>query len=393
MSNIYWILSSSIYHGSSRIHGYNIHKELVRKGFQSTILFDLIDYRPYAYFNQSHFKLFGRFLQPHDLVILQKLKDENTLKFIDYLQRLSVRTVFLDCDLPVNEKIARQVDLTIVPSNAMAEAYCQEGITNMQVIPDAVEEFTSPSEQAQKNHGPEFKCAWFGVGNQRRWPAVQFLEKIFEKPGLENWTFTSFSNYKKADEKWTAQTLSRIKAEYDAVAIPVLEDGGEFTVKSANKITQSMALGLPVLASPMKAYLEVVEDQVNGLICRDENDWIRNFQRLENEDYYQKIRKNGLITAQEYSPEEIIPLWIEALQLNQDYQTADQFALAKPIAALRRQVYHNLYKASQGNAFYLDMLKASVNPWQRLGYQLRYNAKDKILNWLKRPQPSKLLNL
>lgn len=45
--------------------------------------------------------------------------------------------------------------------------------------------------------------------------------------------------------------------------------------KSENRLTMKMALGLPVVASPVPAYLDIVEQGVNGFIATTPADWHR----------------------------------------------------------------------------------------------------------------------
>jgi hypothetical protein len=50
--------------------------------------------------------------------------------------------------------------------------------------------------------------------------------------------------------------------------------------KSANRLTQLMSAGLPVIASPVPAYLPIVMQGVNGFIAHTQTDWESCFELL-----------------------------------------------------------------------------------------------------------------
>lgn len=45
-------------------------------------------------------------------------------------------------------------------------------------------------------------------------------------------------------------------------------------MKSENRLTLKMALGLPVIASPVPAYLDIIQQGINGYIARSRAEWL-----------------------------------------------------------------------------------------------------------------------
>ncbi|MBX9033645.1 glycosyltransferase [Gordonibacter massiliensis (ex Traore et al. 2017)] len=74
-------------------------------------------------------------------------------------------------------------------------------------------------------------------------------------------------------------TLQYLQAAVDVVLAPLLED--EFTnCKSALKVFEAGVVGTPACASPTVAYLEAVETNVTGMICRNRSEWLAAFRTL-----------------------------------------------------------------------------------------------------------------
>jgi len=88
--------------------------------------------------------------------------------------------------------------------------------------------------------------------------------------------------------RWHPQGVYDVLKRADIGIIPVdtqpdpLPSGGVswWQVKSENRLTLMMGFGMPVIASPVPSYLEVVEQGVNGYIARTPHDWVRAIDEL-----------------------------------------------------------------------------------------------------------------
>lgn len=104
----------------------------------------------------------------------------------------------------------------------------------------------------------------------------------------------------------------------DIVIIPVRLSLEENRVKSSNRAVQAFALGKPVIASPLPAYLEVIVDGFNGYIYADEEELKKILLDLTRE-RVSDMQKNALQSLNSYKLEKIIDLWIKVLGLDDGF--------------------------------------------------------------------------
>src|SRR5262249_28402835 len=82
--------------------------------------------------------------------------------------------------------------------------------------------------------------------------------------------------------KWHLDGVYKAMADSDVGIIPVdmIHDPlpghnvSSWQVRSENRLTMKMAVGLPVVASPVPSYGSVIEQGINGFIATDRLDWI-----------------------------------------------------------------------------------------------------------------------
>lgn len=73
--------------------------------------------------------------------------------------------------------------------------------------------------------------------------------------------------------RWSEDAEVRAVAECDIGLMPLMDSPWE-RGKCGYKLIQYMACGLPVVASPVGANVEIVTDGINGLLADQPNDWI-----------------------------------------------------------------------------------------------------------------------
>lgn len=79
---------------------------------------------------------------------------------------------------------------------------------------------------------------------------------------------------------WSMETVGGLMARADAGLAPLFEDCPFAAAKPANKAVICNWMGLPVVASPTRAYRDYVEDGVNGFLASAPDEWERAFMRI-----------------------------------------------------------------------------------------------------------------
>jgi hypothetical protein len=342
---------------SSRIQGYNIHRKLTDLGYRS-----ILSYAP-AYveenipFQLSDKDKFATYFRPGDIVLLQKIKDESNIPFVKFLSDLGVRVFLIDCDLPISPGIAKLTESVICGSKFLTELYDKSGIPAI-YIEDCPESFSPPREVLPNI---ELKCYWFGDGSTERWKDVLKLRQILASDErLKQWRLITISNHPDADIVWTPGFLDELK-DADAVALPVFNTNEGNMVKSANRLLQSMALSIPVVCSPLRSYLDVIDGNECGIICKSEADWINAFIRLKDFSLRTKMSRAAFDKAKEYDIDKSIYSWIESLKLDKNFLATNRKEEVK-----EEENIHQFY--------YRKLLKRNINYWSK--------RQSSLYNWL-----------
>lgn len=343
MNQIYWILAGNKELGSSRIHGLNIDRKLKQLKYNSSVIIapePWMDDLPFDYIKYK--KYFG-FIKANDILIFQKVLGKNALKLINFLQLKSVRIFYINCDLPLRLEYINAKMNIITPSRKMYDEYksIMSGNKNCHYIPDCPEYFLKTTINKKKT---KLKSVWFGYYDSYRWNDYELLKQLIRNNCNDAWKLISISNTEKADYQWEKKSARKIISKCDAVVIPIFNMYENAGMKSANKVIQAMALNVPVLASPIDAYEEVIINGFNGFICHNEEEWIKNLTLLQDTDIRESIRNRGFETAQKYKLDSIINIWIEVLDLNEKYINKTNLTNIYDLIMLRYIFLKNMLK-------------------------------------------------
>lgn len=287
--SIAWLLCSDINTGSSRIHGINIHKEMIRRNIKSYII------RTKKEFNEIlDYNFLDKFLiekSKFKYVIFQRVFGEKAVKLCKELQNNGTICGFIMADIFDNDML-EIVDFIIVPSEYLKEYLINNGIDADKIfyLPDAIE--TAPNLKKKHISKDNIKIVW--VGNEGHWETLNFIRKILrENPQLKNYELTTISSHKEATKKWNLNTVWDEILEKDIGIIPMDVSDENHLAKSNNRATMFMALGIPVVCSPLPAYLNIIENGVNGYIAQNEKEWIEYLSKLQDPILRQKIGDNA----------------------------------------------------------------------------------------------------
>lgn len=151
---------------------------------------------------------------------------------------------------------------------------------------------------------------WYGYGGSS-WMAEKLREMIEDDLCMNLVTIHEHPN---ANIPWKLDTVLKHLKDADIIILPA--NYKRQPCKSNNRLTQSMALGKPIICEPMPAYVPIVKNFENAIILKDNSDleW-RNALRLlrDDENLRVKLSKNALETSKNYSLDAISEHWVNAL--------------------------------------------------------------------------------
>jgi GT2 family glycosyltransferase len=154
----------------------------------------------------------------------------------------------------------------------------------------------------------QLKVFFFGYGGQS--PLAEELRPHITQMDM---TLITIHEWPSANILWKLDTWLEELKKADIIIIPC--DVKKFPAKSNNKLSQSMSLGIPVVCSPLPAYLEI-EEKYKGccLFARDMDEWKEQLLRLRNSsDFRKEIGQKGLEAAKNYSIDCMGEKWLKVL--------------------------------------------------------------------------------
>lgn len=153
----------------------------------------------------------------------------------------------------------------------------------------------------------KLKAGFFGMGGNS-WLISEWLRDTIESAGYEIVLCTEWDN---ATHTWTQDGWPSVMNECDVVLCPQRSDVQP--AKSSVKATVAMALGLPVICSPIQSYKEIIKNGENGFICETNEQWKDALIKLKDSKLREKIGKAGKESVKEYSLSAIANQWKEVL--------------------------------------------------------------------------------
>jgi glycosyltransferase involved in cell wall biosynthesis len=113
---------------------------------------------------------------------------------------------------------------------------------------------------------------------------------------------------------WSEASENELLARSHVGIMPLTDD--EFSRgKSAFKLLQYQASGLPLLASPVGENNKVVLPGKNGFLCSNTADWSKAVQLLRNDQcLYEQYSSNARSMAYEYSLQKYFPVFCEFVE-------------------------------------------------------------------------------
>jgi hypothetical protein len=241
------------------------------------------------------------------VVVLQKIHGDSVLRCVARLRALGIATVYSVCDF-VDDAMASAVDRTAAVTRHLRSLYAPELHQRIDVVHDGIERPelrkvpSIPTRQERPLAALVTSQELYAVPVVGAPPAPwrvnvvgQFPLRIGSRLQSLRWalmreaslhaaarTVGAALHPRVAHTPWSPDGVYEELLKADIGIIPVDTSDTyvfpEATVptwqlKSENRLTLKMALGLPVIASPIPSYELVIEHGKNGLFARSGADW------------------------------------------------------------------------------------------------------------------------
>ncbi len=138
---------------------------------------------------------------------------------------------------------------------------------------------------------------------------ADFLRPICEKLGYE---YSTMSEWPSHDIKWELEKWLGWMREADIVVCAARHQIQP--AKSANRAVQAMSLWKCVIASPLPAYLEVINHGVNGMICGTPEEWEAALKRLGDSGVRKQMGGKAKESVYDFSVQKIGAKWADLVK-------------------------------------------------------------------------------
>jgi glycosyltransferase involved in cell wall biosynthesis len=244
------------------------------------------------------------------IVVFQKVHGPSVEKLLRQLSAAGVKTAFSVCDR-VNPAMAAATDLTITVSEYLKSLYLPELQRKIRVVHDGVERGEVCKSDWRTDRGSRehpLRALLVTSHNLHRVPVIGDIPEWLEvtivgryappdalvrrarevrwklaELGSEQWlSYVRFLAHPRIRcLPWDRDSVYEIMQRSDIGIIPIedhheLEPGTNaprWKVKSENRLTMKMCVGLPVIASPIPSYEAVIEHGRNGFLAQSRQEW------------------------------------------------------------------------------------------------------------------------
>lgn len=254
-----------------------------------------------------------------DVVVFQKVRGPAVVDAARKITSMGIKTVFYVCDR-VDADMASATDATIVISDFLKSLYSNDVSNKIHVVHDGIE---NPGcyKKSYENAGSKLRVVLvtshkldflpiikkipsfvnvrivgaYGIGIERfkqiRWGLQE--KNLKEKIGYLKFIFSRNISC----VPWSPSVVYRELIGADVGIIPIEQDGSGgqdssvpmWKRKSENRLTLKMAVGLPVVCTPIPAYESIIENGKNGYFACSENEWIDYLSALRDSNLREKV--------------------------------------------------------------------------------------------------------
>ncbi|MDE2456540.1 MAG: glycosyltransferase family 4 protein [Burkholderiales bacterium] len=287
------------------------------------------------------------------IVCFQKVGGPSVLAMVRELKARGIKTVFVVCDL-VDEAMARATDATVVVTDYLKSLYPRELHSRIHVIHDGIERPEVAKAEWRDDAGSRARPLRAVLvtsaplerlpvlGTPPTWLEVAVVGRY--RAGLGAWARLRKAQWRlRQHERWSTRLEAmRFMASGRIHCLPWHPDGvyeqlrradigiipvdttetrpgaagvPDWQVKSENRLTLKMAIGLPVIATPIPAYEPVVAQGVNGFLASDGAQWARALAAMRDPRLRREIGAKARQSVLEgYSQQRQASAWVDLIE-------------------------------------------------------------------------------
>ncbi len=268
-----------------------------------------------------------------DLVVLQKIRGGEAVALAEQLANAGIGTVYLACD-QVDLQMVGTCDATVVVTDHLKSLLPTTLQSRTYVVHDGIErpaecKTTWTSNAGQ--HNETLKAVLVTSSKLDHLPIIQrppswLNVRIIGRYGKRldrlreiRWSLTKLHGGDRYDYirflanrqieciPWELELVYRELAQADIGIIPIdtTLSGGKsnsppsWQIKSENRLTLKMSMGLPVVATPIPSYESIIEHGVNGFFARSQQDWVTCFKLLRDPGQRKEIGLSARASVQD----------------------------------------------------------------------------------------------
>ncbi len=349
--NVVWLMPSlDLSNPSIRIRRYNVIEKMKSVGVRCRSITN--------YYGKSTHEVKSDIGDANVVVFTQFSEfDFNLMK---YLKQLGVKTAFDHCEgifgYQFEDDIMKEADVITCCSTVLAEMTNARGFMNTTVVKDSTEEISLKTEHMYKRDWEnmnKLKAGFFGMGGNG-WLVSEWLKDEIDEAGYELVLCTEWDN---ATHRWDLNTWMDVMNDCDVVLCPQRVEVQP--AKSNVKVTTAMALGMPVIASPTKAYQEVIKDGENGFIANTKQEWKEALIKLKDPAVRERVGRAAKDSVGAYTLDSITKDWIRTF----DDLVAGKMKFnesAKDVEVVKNRDLVDVIIACYNNVEYLKMCVSSI---------------------------------
>ena len=243
-------------------------------------------------------------LESFDVVVFAE-QSEYDFNLMKALKSRSERPVLIrdHCenmwDFPWVMECFKEADLVVCSSKILAEAAKLRGLLSVACIPEHYERCeVSPIS---------YKPLLAGYMGTDGWLADS-IAKIAQRAGWETEILCRPEDGVPGSKVWSEDTWKDSFSKYRVLLAPQRPG---FMAKSPAKVVQALGNGLPVIASAIPSYCDLVEHGATGFLCSQEYEWYNAFKIMADDSIarvlYENASKSRIV--KEYSLQAIATKW------------------------------------------------------------------------------------